>query len=287
MGKEARFKFKEEFIMRIQNNVMALNTHRMYTGNINAQAKSAEKLSSGYRVNRAGDDAAGLAISEKMRAQVRGLTMAAKNSNDAISLVQTAEGALQEVHSMLQRMNELAVQSASDTNVTIDRNALQKEFKHLQDEIDQIADTTKFNDTILLNGDMQTNSAVIQVGAEEGQTLAIGIKSINTTGLSLTDSVKIDSRTDAAKAITSTRKAIDTVSDQRADLGALQNRLEYKVNNLNTTMENLQAAESRIRDTDMAKEMSTFTKNNILTQAATAMLAQANSAPQSVLQLLG
>lgn len=274
--------------MRIQNNVMAMNTHRMYTGNINAQSKSAEKLSSGYRVNRAGDDAAGLAISEKMRSQVRGLTMAAKNSNDAISLVQTAEGALQEVHSMLQRMNELAVQSASDTNTdSVDRAALQQEFDNLQKEIDQIARTTKFNDTVLLDGSMETKQAVIQVGAECGHTLSIGIKSMNTTGLKLTASVKIGTRTEASAAITATRSAINSVSTQRAELGALQNRLEYKVNNLNTTIENLQAAESRIRDTDMAKEMSTFTKNNILTQAATAMLAQANAAPQSVLQLLG
>lgn len=272
--------------MRIQNNVMALNTHRMYTGNINAQSKSAEKLSSGYRVNRAGDDAAGLAISEKMRAQVRGLTMAAKNSNDAISLVQTAEGALQEVHSMLQRMNELAVQSASDTNVSIDRKALDLEFKQLIAEIDQIATTTKFNATTLLNGDMATEK-VIQVGAEAGQTLSISISAMNATGLAVKNlTISTDNAT-ASAAITGTRAAIDKVSMQRATLGALQNRLEYKVNNLNTTMENLQAAESRIRDTDMAKEMSTFTKNNILTQAATAMLAQANAAPQSVLQLLG
>lgn len=575
--------------MRIRNNTMALNTHRMYTGNNSAIAKSAEKLSSGYRVNRAGDDAAGLAISEKMRAQVRGLSMASKNSSDAISMVQTAEGALQEVHSMLQRMNELAVQAASDTNVTIDRDALQLEFQNLQQEIDQISQTTKFNDTVLLDGSLgsgaaqggtmeatgtltaptniaadtattgakhggisfanldmdmikeaaaqtineegeytikfevnatdntkvdiiaeskadptqkgiigsatmqaapdnnggavvniavtgvdgqnlgtidvtgtnnagdadataakmaelvanagatgigdltiaaagaaapaaaaapadltgtlalngadtanftvagpagksvtvnaldgdgggasvaasfdadgnlvvdikgdngnqitqaaidqaiadaitaagnnapegadqysvtldggditltadtvaaagtavqvpaadnnQTtagNAAVIQVGAEAGHTLNISIEAITTTGLGIAEGVvKIngataaDARTNASAAITATRAAINQVSTQRAQLGAMQNRLEYKINNLDTTTENLQAAESRIRDTDMAKEMSEFTKNNILSQAATAMLAQANAAPQNVLQLLG
>ena len=585
--------------MRIRNNTMALNTHRMYTGNNSAIAKSAEKLSSGYRVNRAGDDAAGLAISEKMRAQVRGLSMASKNSSDAISMVQTAEGALQEVHSMLQRMNELAVQAASDTNVTIDRDALQLEFQNLQQEIDQISQTTKFNDTVLLDGSLgsgaaqggttmtpdtanltqpaavtenlgtagnadamgaitstldatavgnamaklfteegdytlafeavgdkvnltatingnteiigsvtmpanapnntgadaaleitdadgnklgevniaamtaaptgtaangaalatalagantdlgtvtlagagaaapaaagaadpiaadnvtasaneygeisfafndqaiadaikadgtltegditisfevdgtttnqvnlmatdadgnaislgsatitvpttatdsdinitnangdilgtitvggdaagqdndaaataiagatftnatintaadnnQTtagNAAVIQVGAEAGHTLNISIEAITTTGLGIAEGVvKIngataaEARTNASAAITATRAAINQVSTQRAQLGAMQNRLEYKINNLDTTTENLQAAESRIRDTDMAKEMSEFTKNNILSQAATAMLAQANAAPQNVLQLLG
>ena len=575
----------------------------MYTGNNSAIAKSAEKLSSGYRVNRAGDDAAGLAISEKMRAQVRGLSMASKNSSDAISMVQTAEGALQEVHSMLQRMNELAVQAASDTNVTIDRDALQLEFQNLQQEIDQISQTTKFNDTVLLDGSLGSgaatpggptftatettalsgaapstetntvgaitatfdagmagnalagmikdeagagdytfsfevdandtnkvnlvathktdntldpivvgtadftgktapavggnaevveitsadgqklgelsvaaatggntgggngaaiateaakitvngevniaagagaakaaaagadpiaaddiaatankhggisftfsdadikaaieaagleageytlsmqvkggatdtvelvatsadgtatvlgegqmaaadaandvsnqitdangnvlvtadvgpdaagqatadeiatavagatftnatintaadnnnatagNAAVIQVGAEEGHTLNISIEAITTAGLGLAEgTVKIngataaDARENASKAITATRAAINQVSTQRAQLGAMQNRLEYKINNLDTTTENLQAAESRIRDTDMAKEMSEFTKNNILSQAATAMLAQANAAPQNVLQLLG
>ena len=574
--------------MRIRNNTMALNTHRMYTGNNSAIAKSAEKLSSGYRVNRAGDDAAGLAISEKMRAQIRGLSMASKNSSDAISMVQTAEGALQEVHSMLQRMNELAVQAASDTNVTIDRDALQLEFQNLQEEIDQISQTTKFNDTVLLDGSLGSgavqggttmtpdtanltqptavtenlgtagnadamgaitstldatavgnamaklfteegdytlafeaagdkvnltatingnteiigsvtmpanapdntaadaaleitdadgnklgevniaamtaaptgtaadgaalatalagantdlgtvtlagagaataaaapadltgtlalnnadnanftvagpagksvtvnsvagdgngasvaasfdadgnlvvdikgdngnqitqaaidqaiadaitnaganapegadqysvtldggditltadtvatagtaiqvpadadnnqatagNAAVIQVGAEAGHTLNISIEAITTAGLGIpkegANAVKINgataaqARTNASAAITATRAAINQVSTQRAQLGAMQNRLEYKINNLDTTTENLQAAESRIRDTDMAKEMSEFTKNNILSQAATAMLAQANAAPQNVLQLLG
>lgn len=507
---------------RIQNNIMAANTHRMYSKNNAAVSKSAEKLSSGYRINRAGDDAAGLAISEKMRAQIRGLNMASKNSNDAISLVQTAEGALQEAHTMLQRMNELAVQSASDTNVEIDRNALQLEFENLQDEIDQLAQTTKFNDTVLLDGTMAGGSAgavgtasaagnvaafsfnvkgaaagtkvlfaatagsatdtpsvkaswtgnelkiellsgsgagtwtqtmvddaikaakadapsgakeikvelsapiaktvggnatttapivggsvtveaaasatvaaiteggknitvnstvagsemngktltfttgatvgatkaangnvtvnletgkdytaaelnnllsqaganmsvsfdgkinqsdlvddglggtsvahtladgkgfadgggiVIQVGAEEGHTLDLSIGAMNTTGLGITRAqANVASREAASVAISTSRNAINQISTQRATLGAMQNRLEYKISSLDITAENLQAAEGRIRDVDMAKEMTAFTKNNILTQAATAMLAQANAAPQNVLQLLG
>lgn len=504
---------------RIQNNTMASNTHRMYTKNNAAVGKSAEKLSSGFRINRAGDDAAGLAISEKMRAQIRGLNMASKNSSDAISLVQTAEGALQEVQTMLQRMNEIAVQAASDTNVTIDRNALQLEFSNLQEEIDQIAQTTKFNESLLFDGKMggngmvgvtvgaaggagtniqgikvtgpegktvqytevattgstsvkaafdangnltltvdaaagaviteemfndaianatgnrpanasdykvmidggsvtaaadsatgasaatgvamtkaafasSTNSKgvsfkmnkagvntstilvsnsgtlaagasvdangnvtlnlhgtvnytadeinemlkaagadmtvdfvgtkagsdvmdgfnaavvvgdtptggsgvqgagldggkgiVIQVGAEEGHTLDIKIDAMNTTGLKITKALaNISTRDSASKAITTSREALNKISSQRATLGAMQNRLEYKITSLDITAENLQVAEGRIRDVDMAKEMTNFTKNNILTQAATAMLAQANAAPQNVLQLLG
>lgn len=256
----------------------------MYTNNNSKVSKAAEKLSSGYRVNRAGDDAAGLAISEKMRAQIRGLNMAVKNSNDAISLVQTAEGALQEVHAILQRMNELAVQSASDTNVTIDRGALNLEVTQLKAEIDQIATTTKFNESKLLDGTYTGKN--IQVGAEAGNELAISIDELTTAGLSV-DGNTIETAANAKDAIASFRTAVNTVSTQRATLGALQNRLEYKVNNLSTTVENLQAAESRIRDVDMASEMSTFTKNNILVQASTAMLAQANALPQNVLQLLG
>ncbi len=433
--------------MRIANNVMALNTHRFYTKNNNAISKSAEKLSSGYRINRAGDDAAGLAISEKMRAQVRGLNMATKNSQDAVSLVQTAEGALQEVHSMLQRMNELAVQSASGTNDSgVDRAALQQEFQNLQDEIDQIASTTTFNDMALLDGDLAGDSAAIkaefalyeggtaatdkvsfaaiasggkeggnitinisdltasttgvernttstaaasfsinkdgqmtlnlyvntasiaasgdsvlitqdlvnqamatfaaqstdnakwiegvsvqlvgdveinrdmlndagtdfqttpvgaagadnafkegagkklttQVGAEEYQELEINVFAMNTKGLFIEkEDVGIGTQEDAQNAISSTRVAINMVSTQRAELGAMQNRLEHKISNLENTAENLTASESRIRDTDIAKEMTNYTKNNILSQAATAMLAQANAAPQSVLSLLG
>lgn len=430
--------------MRIQNNITAMNTHRMYTMNNSAVAKSAEKLSSGYRINRAGDDAAGLAISEKMRSQIRGLNMASKNSLDAVSLIQTAEGALQEVHSMLQRMNELANQAATGTNEKFDREQINAEFNQLKEEIDQVATTTQFNKMNLLDGslgkagvdvtdlgttvgvafgeantaiaggtaaasivtkwegitaskngtfsfelgdvssgtwgasatgstvrvtfedgntgaitttdlsweDVFTNNLeatggtdnqaaigagdtatldltgvglgritlagaetidnlkgafhgaeletteipaggaanskgqlVIQVGANEGDTLAISVDAMDTKGLGV-DKSDISEQASAGHAITSTQGAINKVSEQRATLGAMQNRLEHKIANLDNTSENLSAAESRIRDVDVAKEMTTFTKNNILSQAATAMLAQANAAPQGVLSLL-
>lgn len=389
--------------MRIQNNIMALNTHRFYTNNNNAVSKSAEKLSSGYKINRAGDDAAGLAISEKMRREIRGLSMASKNAQDGVSMVQTAEGALQEVHSMLQRMSEIAVQAASDSNDdAVDRPSLDAEFQQLIKEIDQIAETTTFNDMNLLDGSFTDKQ--IQVGSNNGVTLGISIDSMSADGLALAtktpklsakpkaagtegqaatkakveidfDKIKMDAagtltlkiggqtvvsekvaegdigdstklatafngktfdfdgkkftatvntskvtfeadangettkvkaagdaatvegtvppalvkvtdRTSASAAIDSVKAAIRTVSDQRAALGAVQNRLEHKISNLDNTVENVSAAESRIRDVDIAKEMTNFTKNNILSQAATAMLAQANAAPQGVLSLL-
>ena len=271
--------------MRINNNLMAMNTHRQYAINNNNAAKSTEKLSSGYRINRAGDDAAGLAISEKMRAQIRGLDMASKNSNDAISLVQTAEGALTETHSILQRMRELAVQAASDTNDdTVDRVALNDEFQALRSEIDDIASKTAFNGKELLDGNF--TAALIQTGANEGDQLSISIDSMMAADLGLEDTAVITDQTTASTAIGLVDTAINTVSSTRAKLGAIQNRLDHKINNLDTSAENLQAAESRIRDIDMAKEMTTFTKNQILTQASTAMLAQANQAPQNVLSLL-
>lgn len=410
--------------MRIQNNIMALNTHRFYTNNNNAVSKSAEKLSSGYKINRAGDDAAGLAISEKMRREIRGLSMASKNAQDGVSMVQTAEGALQEVHSMLQRMSEIAVQAASDSNDdAVDRPSLDAEFQQLIKEIDQIAETTTFNDMNLLDGSFTGKQ--IQVGSNAGVTLAISINSMDSEGLGLkpaagtpgtpgtaptvdgaatvqfsgggdastagvytidmsglsitapTDGstgakaefsfngqtytidvtadmdataltkavadeigatvtiasatydlvnngtelvlteqdqgggvysnasdqtltmtgsgvageiaakgADVTTRATASTAITTVKAAIRTVSDQRAALGAVQNRLEHKISNLDNTVENVSAAESRIRDVDIAKEMTNFTKNNILSQAATAMLAQANAAPQGVLSLL-
>ena len=390
--------------MRIQNNIMALNTHRFYTNNNNAVSKSAEKLSSGYKINRAGDDAAGLAISEKMRREIRGLSMASKNAQDGVSMVQTAEGALQEVHSMLQRMSEIAVQAASDSNDdAVDRPSLDAEFQQLIKEIDQIAETTTFNDMNLLDGSFTDKQ--IQVGSNNGVTLGISIDSMSADGLALatktpkisgapaaagtegngTDTaakveidfdkitmdaagtltlkigdqtvtsaavaegdigdseklaaafdtktfdfdgkkftatgagskvtfeadangettkvaaaaaaatvegtvppalVKVTDRASASAAIDSVKAAIRTVSDQRAALCAVQNRLEHKISNLDNTVENVSAAESRIRDVDIAKEMTNFTKNNILSQAATAMLAQANAAPQGVLSLL-
>lgn len=371
--------------MRINNNVMAMNTHRQYSMNNAAMAKATARLSSGFKINRAGDDAAGLAISEKMRAQIRGLQMASKNSEDAISLVQTAEGALTETHSILQRMNELATQSASDTNETIDRNALQAEFTALSSEIDDIASKTAFNGKLLLNGtfgsttsvdassgvqvgllgvasisfegfeagaaqtiafdlsgadgtpyvaafdgvnvtgianngDAKTisldfgegrkvsieftdaaevddldevdlvftvsaGSAKIQTGTNAGDTLSLSIGDMDATALGVAGAA-VDTQANASAAITTVQGAINTVSTQRANLGAIQNRLEHKINNLDTSSENLQAAESRIRDIDMASEMTQFTQTSILVQAATSMLAQANSAPQNVLKLL-
>jgi len=274
--------------MRINHNIAALNTYRQLTINNTAGSKSLEKLSSGYRINRAGDDAAGLAISEKMRGQIRGLNQAERNAQDAISLIQTAEGALNETHSILQRMRELAVQSASDTNTDDDRGELQKEIEQLLEEIDRISTDTEFNTKKLLNGSYETTALTFQVGANSGQIVDIKLNDMSaTTGLSLsTTSVNLETRTGASTAIEKIDTAIIDVSSERAKLGAMQNRLEHTINNLGTTSENLTASESRIRDVDMAKEMMEFTKNSILQQAATAMLAQANSQPQGVLQLL-
>lgn len=414
--------------MRIQHNIAALNTHRNLGMNQASAAKNLEKLSSGFKINRAGDDAAGLAISEKMRGQISGLDMASKNASDSISLIQTAEGALNETHSILQRMRELAVQSSNDTNVTDDRDALQKEISQLTQEIDRVANTTEFNTQKLLDGGF---SGTFQIGANEGQTMKMDIGKMDSASLGLNSTVTIkeagttsnndknaaladgtytldganlkdskgnvvgtfatdkitaagkevvtltntdlkdkstitisnggknfevknevagsdklsagtykvsgtnvlkddklvgtlgtnkitltdgtditeaelgfktgklkdtseftvngadiSSREQASAAITSIDNAIKKVSDQRSSLGAVQNRLEHTINNLGTSSENLTAAESRIRDTDMAAEMMAFTKNNILTQAAQSMLAQANQQPQGVLQLL-
>jgi flagellin len=269
--------------MRIQHNIAALNTHRNLSFNNTQASKSLEKLSSGYKINRAGDDAAGLAISEKMRGQIRGLDMAAKNAQDGISLIQTAEGALNETHAILQRMRELSVQAANDTNVTIDRDALQVEFDELVNEIDRISTTTEFNTQKLLDGSF--TGKVFQIGANSGQTITVGIASINANTLGI-DALTLDTSANAQAAITAVETALTTVSTNRSELGAVQNRLEHTINNLGTTSENLAAAESRIRDTDMAKEMMNFTKNNILMQAAQSMLAQANQQPQGVLQLL-
>jgi flagellin len=269
--------------MRINNNMMAMNAHRQLKVNSFAQEKSLEKLSSGYRINRAGDDAAGLAISEKMRGQIRGLATASRNAQDGISMIQTAEGALAETHSILQRMRELTVQAANDTNVAADRTAITTELTDLKAEITRISDNTQFNTKKLLDG---TLSATLQVGANAAETIAIAISTdMDSTGLSV-EAATVDNTTNAQAAITLVNTAIATVSTNRSALGAKQNRLEHTINNLDTAAENLQASESRIRDVDMAKEMMTFTKNNILNQAATAMLAQANQAPQGVLQLL-
>lgn len=270
--------------MRINNNVMAMNAHRQLGANQTAGAKSMEKLSSGLRINRAGDDAAGLAISEKMRGQIRGLNQASRNAQDGISLIQTAEGALNESHSILQRMRELAVQSASDTNTDEDRVELQKEVTALIAELDRIGNNTEFNTQALLDGSF--TDMEIHIGANAGQSLTVGIVDMTASGLTV-DGVDISDQTGANGAITTINNAIETLSAERSTLGAWQNRLEHTISNLSNASENLQAAESRVRDVDMAAEMMEFTKSNILNQAATAMLAQANMAPQSVLQLLG
>ena len=270
--------------MRIQNNLMAMNAHRALGNNNNATSKSLEKLSSGFKINRAGDDAAGLAISEKMRSQIKGLETAQTNANDGISMVQTAEGALTEVHSMLNRMVELATKSANGTvQASVDREAIKAEVTALSSEIDRIAAHTKFNGTELLSG---TNTTItLQVGETSAQTIAVSLTSMSTAGLAI-NTLAVDSQTGASAAIDTINTAINKVSTQRAALGAIQNRLEHTINNLSVTSENLTAAESRIRDVDMAKEMMSFTKNNILSQAAQSMLAQANQQPQGVLQLL-
>lgn len=269
-----------------------MNSHRNLSMNNASGAKSMEKLSSGFRINRAGDDAAGLSISEKMRAQVRGLNQASRNAQDGISLIQTAEGALNETHAILQRMRELAVQSSNDTNVTADRTALQKEVNELAKEINRIAENTEFNTRVLLSGASASAGLKIHIGANQSQELEININDMTANALGVSGTVagtgiSISGQTSASAAIDTINSAITTVSEERSKLGALQNRLEHTIKNLDNASENLQAAESRIRDVDMAKEMMSFTKQNILSQAATAMLAQANQAPQSVLQLLG
>ncbi len=269
--------------MIINHNIPALNTYNRLVGNNTAVQKNMEKLASGLRINRAGDDAAGLAISETMRAQIRGLEMATKNAQDGISLIQTAEGALQETHAILQRMRELAVQAANDTNTDDDRQALQQEIDQLIQEIDRIANQTEFNTEKLLDGNF--SGKIIHIGANAGQNITISIADMSATGLSV-DTIDIATQGGADTALDTLDAAIKTVSEERSKLGAYQNRLEHTINNLSTSAENLTAAESRIRDVDMAKEMMEFTKNNILAQAAQAMLAQANQLPQGVLQLL-
>jgi flagellin len=269
--------------MRINHNISALNTYRQLTVNNSQVQKNLEKLSSGYRINRAGDDAAGLAISEKMRGQIRGLEMASKNAQDGISLVQTAEGALNETHAILQRMRELAVQASNDTNVTADRQAIQSEINALVSEINRIASNTEFNTQKLLDGSFQNK--VFQIGANSGQNIKLTILTMNAAALGI-NALALTNAASANNAITKINNAIEKVSTQRSALGAVQNRLEHTINNLDTTSENLTAAESRIRDVDMAKEMMEYTKNNILVQAAQSMLAQANQQPQGVLQLL-
>ncbi len=320
--------------MVVQHNLQAMNSNRQLGIVTGSQGKSTEKLSSGYRINRAADDAAGLSISEKMRSQIRGLKKASSNAQDGISLIQTAEGALNETHSILQRMNELATQAANDTNTTADRNAIQSEMNQLASEINRIQSTTQFNTQNLLDGNFTGKN--LQVGSLSGQTIQISITSmsagalfgagsatsvatlnttlkVGSTTIKNSGSVSAANGTTVIKSVSSTvttttpiynainvstfsaagaamsyvQAAIEKVSAMRSTLGSVQNRLEHTIANLDTTAENTQAAESQIRDTDMAEEMVDYTKNQILAQAGQSMLAQANQSTQGVLSLLG
>ncbi len=270
--------------MIVKHNLRAMNSNRMLNVNGQTQAKTTEKLSSGYKINRAADDAAGLAISEKMRRQIRGLTQASINAQDGISLVQTAEGALNEVHDMLQRMNELAVKSANGTNMSEDQSYIEKEVKQLISEIDRVANTTTFNEQSLLKA---ATSFALQVGAEADtdNKITVSIAAMNSTGLGV-NSVSVASAASAGTAIGTIKSALKTLNNQRADLGAYQNRLEHTINNLDNVVENTTSAEATIRDTDMATEMVKYSNNQILAQAGQAMLAQSNQANQGVLSLL-
>ena len=270
--------------MVVQHNLSAMNTNRQMGTVTNSLSKATEKLSSGYKINRAADDAAGLSISEKMRSQIRGLNRASDNAQDGISLIQVAEGALNETHSILQRMNELATQAANDTNTSTDRTAISAEISQLQSEINRIQSTTQFNSMNLLDGTFTGKK--LQVGALADQSIGVSVSKMNTACLGVA-TLTVSSFTKAGSAMTKIQAAIQKVSTQRSTLGALQNRLEHTINNLDTTSENTQSAESRIRDTDMAEEMVEYSKNNILSQAGQSMLAQANQQTQGVLSLLG
>ena len=273
--------------MVVQHNITAMNTQRQLGITTDNQKKSSEKLSSGYRINRAADDAAGLAISEKMRRQVRGLTQASMNAQDGISAVQTAEGALNEVHDMLQRMDELATKAATDTLQSVDRDYIQQEVNALISEIDRTSASTKFNEQNLLDGTFINKN--LQVGAdnENFDTILISIASLSASGIGIGTLKVTGSNGDTARAsIANIKNALTSISSQRADLGAIQNRLEHTIKNLDNVVENTTAAESQIRDTDMAAEMVRYSNNNILAQAGQSMLAQANQSNQGVLSLL-
>jgi flagellin len=288
----------------------AMNAYRNLTGVNNRVNKTMEKLSSGMRINRAADDAAGLAISEKMRGQIKGLNMATKNAQDSISMIQTAEGALNETHSILQRMRELAVQSANDTNTNADRIQIQKEMDRLRQEVDRISTSTEFNTKVLMDGTYVDDTLSFHIGANKDQVVNLNINDMGAEALGVIKydevtvtnpetgetttrkvatedkAISVVSVADAEVAITSINDAIESVSDERSKFGALQNRLEHTINNLRVSSENLQAAESRIRDADMADQMVNLSKDKIISQSGTAMLAQANAQPQGVLQLL-
>lgn len=280
--------------MVVQHNMTAMNANRQLGVTTTAQAKVTEKLSSGYKINRAADDAAGLTISEKMRSQIRGLTQASSNAQDGVSCVQTAEGALTEVHSMLQRMNELAVKASNGTNTTADREAIQLEVEALVSEIQRVKQSTEFNTLSLLDGTFATkNNIAIQVGAANisSQRIKIQIENISVGRLGSSDlklnAIDMSTLSGARKSISSITAAIAQISHIRSSLGAVQNRLEHTIANLDNVVENTTSAESSIRDTDMASTMVDYTKNSILQQAGQSMLAQANQSTQGVLTLLG
>lgn len=270
--------------MVVQHNMQAVNTNRMLGMNVKAVAKSSEKLSSGFKVNRAADDAAGLSISEKMRNQIRGINQAVSNAEDGQYLIQTAEGNMNEIHSILQRMGELATKAANDVNASEDRTSIKDEIKQLASEIDSIAKKAQFNGTYLLDGNMSTGKW-LQVGANATENMQVSIRSMSASQLSV-NNLDMASHAGAAKSMSLITSAIKQVSAARSKLGAIQNRLDYTINNLKNYSENLTSAESNIRDTDMATEMVNYSKNNILQQAAQSMLAQANQSNQSVLSLL-
>lgn len=282
--------FKEEFNMVVQHNMAAANTNRQLGITNSNLARSTEKLSSGYKINRAGDNAAGLTISEKMRGQIRGLDQASTNAQDGISLIQTAEGALNESQSILQRMRELTVQASNDTNVSADRTAISKELDALSKEVSRIATQTEFNTMKLLDGTFSGKN--LQVGANSNQNIAFSVKTMTASALLTSGTTAfnvashVGSYKSATHAVSIVQSALNRVSTERSALGALQNRLEHTIANADNTSENLQAAESRIRDVDMAKEMVKYSKDNILQQAAQSMLAQANQSTQGVLSLL-
>ena len=272
----------------VQHNLSAMNANRNYNITQGVLKKSTEKLSSGYKINRAADDAAGLAISEKMRRQVRGLTQASSNAQDGISVVQTAEGALQEVQDMLQRMSELTTKASNDTLKSDDRAYISQEITALTSEIDRVQSTTAFNDQMLLDGNFTGKS--LQVGSENGQMIAVNISSMDSTSLGVSGIKELVTETSGSAitaGISTIKNAITSVSEQRSRLGALQNRLEHTIKNLDNIAENTQSAESEIRDTDMASEMVAFSNANILAQSGQSMLAQANQQKQGILSILG
>lgn len=275
--------------MVIQHNIAAINSYRNLSTNQSALSKNLEKLSSGYKINRAGDDAAGLAISETMRSQINGLNQAVNNANDAVGLIQTAEGAMTETHSMLQRMKTLTTQAANGTYTTTARSNIKAEIDALNKEITRIATTTEFNGEKPLSPDTKTKGKNLTffIGASADASNAMTVAQMTMTAKALTiDQIAVDNTTNAFKAMKSIDAAIERVSTYRATLGAAQNRLEHTVNNLKVTSENITSAESRIRDTDMADEITAYTKNNILLQAAQSMLSQSNAMPQGVLSML-